>query len=239
MDKRRSKNNNKSKNVSCETFFSYNYECEIVSRETNIMYIPTKIQEIVKDLEYTKDDIGRSKDIVFYYEDKYILKISDNKEEIYKEKEINDWLIQYIPGSKSIVFIEENNKYYYLRTLIKGENLISERILSKPETLINILVDIIDILKSLDDKNCPYNSNTVGNNFVHGDLCLPNILVDEENNFVGFVDLGNAGKGDRWYDYAWMMWSLEYNLHTDKYNKILLNKLNIEFDKEKYQEYTR
>lgn len=203
------------------------------------MYIPTKIQEIVKDLEYTKDDIGRSKDIVFYYEDKYILKISDNKEEIYKEKEINDWLIQYTPGSKSIVFIEENNKYYYLRTLIKGENLISERILNKPETLINILVDVIDILKSLDDKDCPYNSNTFGNNFVHGDLCLPNILVDEENNFVGFVDLGNAGKGDRWYDYAWMLWSLEYNLHTDKYNKILLNKLNIEFDKEKYQEYTR
>ena len=169
------------------------------------MYIPTKIQERVKDLEYTKDDIGRSKDIVFYYEDKYILKISDNKEEIYKKKEINDWLIQYTPGSKSIVFIEENNKYYYLRTLIKGENLISERILNKPETLINILVDVIDILKSLDDKDCPYNSNTFGNNFVHGDLCLPNILVDEENNFVGFVDLGNAGKGDRWYDYAWML----------------------------------
>ena len=203
------------------------------------MYIPTKIQEIVKDLEYTKDDIGRSKDIVFYYEDKYILKISKNKEEIYKEKEINDWLIQYVPGSKSIVFIEENNKYYYLRTLIKGENLISERILNKPETLINILVDVINILKSLDDKSCPYNSNTTGNDFVHGDLCLPNILIDEENNFVGFVDLGNAGKGDRWYDYAWMLWSLEYNLHTDKYNKILLDKLNIEFNKEKYQEYTR
>ena len=63
--------------------------------------------------------------------------------------------------------------------------------------------------------------------------------MDEENNFVGFVDLGNAGKGDRWYDYAWMLWSLEYNLHTDKYNKILLDKLNIEFNKEKYQEYTR
>lgn len=201
--------------------------------------IPQQIKKIVKESNYKIDDIGRSKDTILYYEDKYILKISENKEELYKEKQINDWLIQYIPGSKSIIFLEENNKYYYLRTFIKGETLISERILNNPEQLIDILVDILKKLKTLDDKNCPYKSNTIGNEFIHGDLCLPNLIVDKENNFVGFVDLGNAGKGDRWYDYAWLLWSLEYNLHTEKYNKILLNKLNIDFNKEKFQKYIK
>ena len=203
------------------------------------MYLPNKIKEIVKNLSYEKDNIGRSKDTVLVFEDKYILKISNNKESLYKEKEKNDWISSYISGSKSICMIEDNKIYYYLRTYIKGESLISDRLIKNPDTLIEILIKVINILKQLDNKNCPFKSNTIGNEFIHGDLCLPNIYVDSDNNFVGFIDLGNSGKGDRWYDYAWLLWSLEYNLHTNKYNKILLDKLEIAFDKDKYDKYTK
>jgi len=66
---------------------------------------------------------------------------------------------------------------------------------------------------------------------------LPNIYVNENDEFIGFIDLDNAGLGDKWYDYSWLLWSLEYNLKTDKYNRILLDKLNLEFNKDKYDKY--
>ena len=43
---------------------------------------------------------------------------------------------------------------------------------------------------------------------------------------------------DPWIDYAWCIWSLEYNLGTNKYTPELLKSLNIDFDKEKYDKFT-
>ncbi len=45
----------------------------------------------------------------------------------------------------------------------------------------------------------------------HGDLCLPNILLDE-TGVSGFIDLGDAGVGDRWRDIALCRRSLRDNL---------------------------
>lgn len=56
---------------------------------------------------------------------------------------------------------------------------------------------------------------------IHGDFCLPNIIL---NNFLpsAMIDLGNAGIGDHHIDIYWLLWSLEYNLKTDKYNEYFL-----------------
>ena len=51
---------------------------------------------------------------------------------------------------------------------------------------------------------------------LHGDYCLPNIILNDWK-FAGFIDLGNAGVGDRHVDVFWCTWSLFYNLHTHKY----------------------
>ena len=72
---------------------------------------------------------------------------------------------------------------------------------------------------------------------MHGDLCLPNIYVDDNNNFTGFIDLNNSVVGDKWYDYSWLLWSLEYNLKTKKYNKVLLDRLRLTYNQEKYEKY--
>jgi len=53
---------------------------------------------------------------------------------------------------------------------------------------------------------------------IHGDYCLPNIiLLDFKNN--GFIDVGYGGVGDRHYDIFWGIWSLQYNYKTDEYAK--------------------
>ena len=200
---------------------------------------PDKIENIVKGIKYSKDNIGRSEDEVYIFESKYVLKISNNKDRLKDEKERIDFLNSCnIPCSKSICYVEENDKCYYLRTCINGRSLIDKKIKENPELLIDILVEVINILRSIDKYDCPFKSkDNVGTDFVHGDLCLPNIYVDENNKFVGFIDLDNSGRGDRWYDYSWLLWSLKYNLKTDKYNKVLLDRLGLKFDIDKYNEY--
>ncbi len=52
---------------------------------------------------------------------------------------------------------------------------------------------------------------------IHGDYCLPNIVLDDWK-FSSFIDLGNGGTGDRHIDLFWGIWTLYFNLKTDKYD---------------------
>ncbi len=57
---------------------------------------------------------------------------------------------------------------------------------------------------------------------LHGDYCLPNILLDNWA-FSGFIDLDAGGVGDRHVDLFWGIWSLEFNLKTDRYRERFLD----------------
>lgn len=57
---------------------------------------------------------------------------------------------------------------------------------------------------------------------LHGDYCLPNIIF-KDRQFSGFIDLGNGGLGDRHIDLFWGIWSLSFNLKTDKWKDRFLD----------------
>ena len=57
---------------------------------------------------------------------------------------------------------------------------------------------------------------------IHGDYCLPNVMLDNWR-FSGFIDLGNGGAGDRHIDLFWGIWSLGFNLKTDRYRERFLD----------------
>lgn len=57
---------------------------------------------------------------------------------------------------------------------------------------------------------------------IHGDFCLPNIIL---NNWrpSALIDFDNAGVGDRHVDLFWAIWSLRFNLKTDRYAGFFLD----------------
>lgn len=68
--------------------------------------------------------------------------------------------------------------------------------------------------------NFPYLKNDT---LLHGDYCLPNIMLDRDWNFTGFIDLGSGGIGDRHQDLIWGIWTLEFNLHTNAYRDVFMD----------------
>lgn len=199
---------------------------------------PKCLDTYLENERYFKDDVGCSEDEVYLFDNKYVLKVSLDKDRLEREKEKIDWLSQRISGPKSITLVEENGKHYYLRTCLDGDSLTSKRFLDNPLLLIETIKKFIEVLRKLDNENCPYNSlDNQGTSFVHGDLCLPNMYVDENNNFLGFIDLDNAGLGDKMYDYAWLLWSFRYNLKTTNYDKLLFEVLGVTITDEMFAHY--
>lgn len=47
----------------------------------------------------------------------------------------------------------------------------------------------------------------------HGDYCFPNVMI-AGGRAVGFLDVGEAGLGDRWRDLAVATWSVSWNVGT-------------------------
>jgi len=202
------------------------------------MSFPKEIQKYIADLQCSKDDIGKSEDSVYNFENKYILKISSDIDKLKNEQRKNDWIVAHIPGPKSLCFVVENGNAYYLRECLVGESLISAKYSSNPLFLISILEKVFEILKSLDVCDCPFKADfSEGNEFVHGDICLPNIFLNEKDEFIGFIDVGESGIGDRYYDVAWLIWSFEHNTRTTEYTDKLLKTLGFEFDEYKYQKF--
>ena len=102
-----------------------------------------------------------------------------------------------------------------------------KKYLNDPYRLIKILVKTVNLIHSIKNEN--------NESFIHGDLCLPNILVDDNDEIVAIIDLAHSTfSNDLWLDYAWIIWSFEYNISSKKYTDDLLKALNIKFDQEKF-----
>lgn len=66
--------------------------------------------------------------------------------------------------------------------------------------------------------------------FVHGDYCLPNIFINNNNEISGYLDLGFCGVGDKWMDIALGVRSMRFNLELIRKGDLFLPLYNIFFE---------
>lgn len=69
----------------------------------------------------------------------------------------------------------------------------------------------------------------------HGDYCLPNVLV-EGGEATGYLDLGELGVADRWWDLAVATWSLTWNLGPG-FEELFLNEYGVSPDRDRTRFY--
>ena len=214
------------------------------------LQLPPVIANITGDRSMIKRTIGRSGNSVYAVGKDLYLKVSPHIEDLRRERDTDIWLEGKLPGGISIPRVGAYDEVihpisgemlgYLLTSSVSGTPASSPPYIKDPTRLCNLLADAVRIFHELSPEGCPAPADKLrpGDVVIHGDFCLPNILL-HRSRVNGYVDLGHVTVGDPWEDYAWCLWSLEYNLKTDAYNPLLLDALGLTFDKEKYNRYTK
>ncbi|MEO5534441.1 MAG: phosphotransferase [Pseudolysinimonas sp.] len=104
---------------------------------------------------------------------------------------------------------------------LDGEGAVSPTWVERPR---DAVLAIAAGLRALHDKvpsaACPFRTPWIpadaprpddGAVVIHGDACAPNTIIGVDGRFVGHVDFGAIGVGDRWADLAIASLSLDWN----------------------------
>lgn len=120
---------------------------------------------------------------------------------------------------------------WLLTARVPGEDCTHAAYLENPQRLCDTLAQILRLLHSRDFSGCPIAHPLPADMepvLIHGDFCLPNVMLNRWQ-FSGLIDLGGAGIGDRHEDLYWAIWSLGYNLKTDRYRDRFLDAYGREY----------
>jgi kanamycin kinase len=120
------------------------------------------------------------------------------------------WLAGRLPVPEVVGFVHAYGDDWLLTRELPGIHLYNSSLGWDPERVARRFGEILREIHATDGSGCPFGEKAPGHVLIHGDYCLPNILV-EEGRFSGLVDVGRAGLGDRRDDLAAGAWTLHYN----------------------------
>ena len=217
--------------------------------------LPARILAHTGSISMESESIGRSGADVLRVGDMY-LKIAPSgtlsraaaAQEYFHRKGLSAPLIDYV---------QEAERDWLLVRAVPGRYACDKSLMSEPERLARRLGETVRMLHEQDASDCPLidaNARALSafekecglpfagdlsilkaDALIHGDMCLPNIFFDDFR-FAGFIDLGDAGLGDRHFDLYWAMWSLAYNLNVPAYNEIFMDAYGRDaFDAARYE----
>jgi aminoglycoside phosphotransferase len=140
----------------------------------------------------------------------YFLKIKNNSNFL-KERERLAWFENKLPVPKLVGFAEKDGTGAVLLTALEGKNLA---VLCKEwpaEKVTTKLADAIHKFHKTNTEGWIFDKLDSKKILVHGDACLPNfIFMDDE--FSGYIDIGDAQLANPEVDLAATIWSLQYNM---------------------------
>jgi kanamycin kinase len=139
---------------------------------------------------------------------RWFLKIGDR---LARECAVLGWLQGRLPVPQVVGFDQVGAVDALLMTAVPGTNLAALAKSRPPVAIVEMLASALRAFHSVSARDCPFEAYIPGESLVHGDACLPNIIVGDDGS-TGYIDLGDAGVGDVEVDLSAAVWSLQYNL---------------------------
>ena len=130
--------------------------------------------------------------------------------ELVGERDRLAWLDGRWPVAKILGFFHESGDDWLVTRALEGVPLFHPSVGWSPVRVAAELGKILRGLHATDARDCPFGTRKPGHVLVHGDFCLPNVLV-HQGKLSGLVDLGDAGLASPETDLAAGVWTLQYN----------------------------
>lgn len=127
----------------------------------NSLYLPDNIKKHVLNMEYEQNNVGYSEAGVykiFSATEALYLKVEPKSGELEREYKNMLWLQKRLPVPQIVEWVSEKNFDYLLISEIKGKMLCDDYYLKNPSLAVSLLAKGINLLHSVDVKNCPINN---------------------------------------------------------------------------------
>ncbi|MFI5281709.1 MAG: phosphotransferase [Candidatus Dormibacterales bacterium] len=126
------------------------------------------------------------------------------------ERDRLGWLAGHWPVPPLVGFFHALGDDWLLTREVPGVPLYHRTAGGDPLEKARLLGEILRRLHATDTWTLPFGRPRPGHVLVHGDFCMPNVLV-ADGNLSGVLDVGRAGLGSPEIDLAAGVWSLQYN----------------------------
>ena len=120
------------------------------------------------------------------------------------------WLAGRWPVPEVVGFHHEMGDDWLVTHEVPGVPMSQPSIGWEASRVATKLGEILRVLHSTDAAGCPFGVKKRGHVLIHGDYCLPNVLV-QDGEVSGIVDVGQSGLGNPEDDLAAGVWTLRYN----------------------------
>ena len=130
--------------------------------------------------------------------------------ELTAERDRLAWLAGRWPVPEVVGFFHISGDDWLLTREVPGVPLYHASIGWEPSRVAAVFGEILRGLHSTDASGCPFGVKKRGNVLIHGDYCLPNILV-QDGKLSALIDVGRSGFGNPEDDLAAGVWTLQYN----------------------------
>lgn len=130
--------------------------------------------------------------------------------ELAPERDRLEWLAGRWPVPEVVAFFNVSGDDWLLTREVPGVPLYHASLGWQPSRVARLFGEILLGLHSTDATGCPFGVKKRGNVLIHGDYCLPNVLV-QDGKLSALIDVGRSGLGNPEDDLAAGVWTLQYN----------------------------